>query len=83
MSVPRIVIVTLLICLLVLAGFAVATAQTEPPVRPGGAQQMEMVGLAENIVVSIKDHGDSQTVLVYKINSQGKATPTDKKKFYY
>ena len=26
---------------------------------------------------------DSQTVLVYKINSQGKATPTDKKKFYY
>ena len=64
MTVRRIVFAVLLVGVLALTGITVATAQTETPMRPGGPQQMQMVGMAENIVVSIKDHGDSQTVLV-------------------
>jgi hypothetical protein len=35
------------------------------------AQTITTTALSPDTIVSIKDHGDSQTVLVYKIDDQG------------
>jgi len=39
--------------------------------------------LSPDTFVSVKDHGDSQTVMVYKVDDQGKVRLTHKAKFFY
>ena len=45
--------------------------------------QMQTGVLSADTFVSVKDQGDSQTVLVYKVDDQGKVRLTHKAKFFY
>jgi len=83
MKLRKALIVFGIVGLLAVAGIAVAMAQTDKPARPGGPQQMAVVGVSNEGVIAIKDHGDSQTVMVFKVNPEGKVKLTDKKKFFY
>jgi hypothetical protein len=39
--------------------------------------------LSEDTFVAVKDHGDSQTVIVYKVDDKGAARLTHKARFFY
>lgn len=48
------------------------------------AESMAVVRLNDNTLVSVKDHGDSQTVLVYTFDDRGVMKPSPQKmKFFY
>ena len=83
MNLRKSLIMVITVGLLAVAGITVAMAQTDKPVRPGGTQQLAVVAASSEGVIAIKDHGDSQTVMVFKVNPEGKVKLTDKKKFFY
>lgn len=66
-------------------------AQVQPQVgtvltqvqRPQQNTTNSLVSLSPDTFVSVKDHGDSQTVMVYKVDDQGKVRLTHKAKFFY
>ncbi len=69
----------------------VATAQTPsvPAARikvgtPGVISQApSTTRINDETFVSVKDHGDSQTVIVYKVDEKGVARLTHKARFFY
>jgi len=48
-----------------------------------GAATVTITTLSADTFAVVKDHGDSQTVLVYKTDDQGNVRLTSKKKFIY
>ncbi|NOZ86384.1 MAG: hypothetical protein GXP49_08955 [Deltaproteobacteria bacterium] len=62
---------------------AVSWAQSTKVIPSQVNHAMEVVGLSEDSLVTIKDHGDSQTIMVFMVNKEGKVKLTDKKKFFY
>ena len=54
-----------------------------PVAQSGQGTSLTTTALAADTFVSIKDHGDSQTILVYKIDELGNVRLTSKKKFMY
>jgi len=52
------------------------------PAHNGGAT-VTITTLSSDTFAVIKDHGDSQTVLIYKTDDQGNVRLTSKKKFIY
>ncbi|MFH1810798.1 MAG: hypothetical protein ABIJ09_18795 [Pseudomonadota bacterium] len=54
---------------------------TSSPMTP--APPASVAALPPDTVVSIKDHGDSQTVMVYKLDDKGVARLTHKARFFY
>lgn len=70
----------------VVAAAAVALAQAPaamPALIPQCTAPAAMQGLNDDTFVSLKDHGDSQTVIVYKVDDKGTARQTHKAKFFY
>jgi predicted PurR-regulated permease PerM len=61
---------------------AVGTVLTQMP-KPQQTSTNSLVSLAPDTFVSVKDHGDSQTVMIYKVDDQGKVRLTHKAKFFY
>jgi len=61
---------------------AVGTVLTQMP-KPQQTNTNSLVSLAPDTFVSVKDHGDSQTVMIYKVDDQGKVRLTHKAKFFY
>ncbi len=69
----------------------VAPTDNQPPVgtvltqvqRPQQTNMNSLVSLSPDTFVSVKDHGDSQTVMIYKVDDQGKVRLTHKAKFFY
>lgn len=51
--------------------------------RPQQTTTNSLVSLSPDTFVSVKDHGDSQTVMIYKVDDQGKVRLTHKAKFFY
>jgi len=47
------------------------------------AASVTLTTLSADTFASVKDHGDSQTVLIYKVDEQGNVRLTSKKKFIY
>ncbi|MFA6032653.1 MAG: hypothetical protein WC889_07130 [Myxococcota bacterium] len=54
-----------------------------PVAQASHGSSLTTTALAADTFVSIKDHGDSQTILVYKIDELGNVRLTSKKKFMY
>ena len=48
-----------------------------------GAATVTVTTLSADTFAVVKDHGDSQTVLIYKTDDQGNVRLTSKKKFIY
>ena len=48
-----------------------------------GTATVTITTLASDTFAVVKDHGDSQTVLIYKTDDQGNVRLTSKKKFIY
>lgn len=51
--------------------------------KPQQATTNSVVPLSPDTFVSVKDHGDSQTIMIYKVDDQGKVRLTHKAKFFY
>ena len=68
------------------AAATVAAAQAPTPAPaliPPCTAPAALQSLTDDTFVSLKDHGDSQTVIVYKIDDKGTARQTHKAKFFY
>ncbi len=61
---------------------SVGTVLTQVP-KPQQTNTNSLVSLSPDTFVSVKDHGDSQTVMIYKVDDQGKVRLTHKAKFFY
>ncbi|MGC8926399.1 MAG: hypothetical protein ACP5QK_00585 [Myxococcota bacterium] len=61
---------------------AVGTVLTQVQ-KPQQTSTNSLVSLSPDTFVSVKDHGDSQTVMIYKVDDQGKVRLTHKAKFFY
>lgn len=61
---------------------AVGTVLTQVQ-KPQQTNTNSLVSLSPDTFVSVKDHGDSQTVMIYKVDDQGKVRLTHKAKFFY
>jgi hypothetical protein len=59
---------------------AAAPAPTSRPAEPGALQ---VVPIGPMSFVTVKDHGDSQTVMVFNVGQDGKLRQTSKAKFFY
>jgi hypothetical protein len=57
---------------------AAAPALVPPCTAPAAVQ-----GLNDDTFISLKDHGDAQTVIIYKVDEKGIARLTHKAKFFY
>jgi len=72
-----------------LTAAAVAWAQPQPPAagealaRKSAVPPASVESLSPDTFVSVKDHGSSQTVIVYKVDDKGMARLTHKAKFFY
>jgi len=82
---------TLALALVLATGFGIAGlawAQPAAPAHvqisaPGAAGVLSVTRVNDETLVSVKDHGSSQTVIVYKIDEKGTARLTHKAKFFY
>jgi hypothetical protein len=54
-----------------------------PGQQPGCSPTITTTALSADTFVSVKDQGDSQTVLIYKVDDQGNVRLTSKKKYMY
>lgn len=67
-----------------LTAATLAWAQTPAQsARAGDHAPAKLQALNADTFVSIKDHGESQTVIVYKVDDKGTARLTHKAKFFY
>lgn len=78
--------------LLIGAGWAMAQTPAAPVVAPppppplvssGLSAPAAIQALAADTLVTVKDHGESQTIIVYKVDAKGTARLTHKAKFFY
>ncbi|MBN2358864.1 MAG: hypothetical protein JXR83_05380 [Deltaproteobacteria bacterium] len=70
----------------VVAAAAVALAQAPaaaPALIPPCTAPAVVQDIGDDTFISLKDHGDSQTVIVYKVDDKGMARLTHKAKFFY
>jgi Flp pilus assembly protein CpaB len=51
--------------------------------QPACSPTITTTALSADTFVSVKDQGDSQTVLIYKVDDQGNVRLTSKKKYMY
>ncbi|MCX7943831.1 MAG: hypothetical protein N2746_04920 [Deltaproteobacteria bacterium] len=61
---------------------SVGTVLTQVP-KQQPTSYTSLISLSPDTFVSVKDHGDSQTVMIYKVDDQGKVRLTHKAKFFY
>ena len=65
-----------------------SVAQTPPPIPrvqtfTPPQNMIQLVALTTDTFAAVKDHGDSQTVLIYQLDAGGKVKLRHKVKFFY
>jgi hypothetical protein len=60
-----------------------STVSAAPSPAPTATAPVGLAALPPDTVVSIKDHGESQTVMVYMVDDKGMARLTHKARFFY